>query len=215
MNNLKTYINKLNTLSFIIFSSFLAWLSTIPFYLLAYFINYNDNSFFDSNTSIHIIFISCTLLGPLIESVLILFIIKITKKIFKKNTPAIILSCIIFSSLHYTYGYLHVLAILVPSFIFISSYIFYETRNKYINSFIILTIIHGLYNLYSLLFGNLNLINGTFYFNSLMKLMKYLFIKYSSALHIHCYNIFTIYFKFFFFKFLIFIEIEYKKITTI
>jgi hypothetical protein len=158
MNNFKIYINKLNTLHFIVFSSFLAYISTIPFSIISYLINYNDNFnvFFSNSTILNfILFIFfAVLFGPLIESILIIFIIKIINKFFRNNTLTIMLSSTIFSGLHYNYGYLHVLALLIPSLIFIYAYFFYEQKNKYVNPFIILTTIHSLYNLYNILFSN-------------------------------------------------------------
>lgn len=153
MENFKNRINSLNTCKFIFISSILAYISTIPFSIIASYINYDPSENINVNLPLMENIAIIIFLGPLIESILIIIITEFVGKLFKKSIKiTVFISSIIFSSLH-MYSLIYALALIIPSFIFISSYFLYCNKSNYFNSFFIMTTIHILYNSYNLLFS--------------------------------------------------------------
>lgn len=145
------YINKLSACKFIIIASIVAYISVIPFTIIAYYINFTSGLNIDETLPLFVNILIVDFFGPILESFLIIFIIKIVRKLFKKNVYiTTFISAIIFSCFH-TYGFLYILALIIPANIFIFSYLIYENKSKYLNSYAIMTIIHILYNSYNTL----------------------------------------------------------------
>lgn len=154
MNKLNIYINKLSTFKFIILSSVIAYISTIPFSIIASYINYDVG--FNEELELPLVFsiFIAIFLVPIIESGIILLIIRGFSKIFKNKLNIVFMSAIVFSCFHY-YSLIYIFAIFIPSYIFIGSYLFYKPKDKHFNPITVMTSIHMLYNLYNILFSKL------------------------------------------------------------
>lgn len=160
MNKLITYINKLNSFKFIISASLLSYISTILFTLISLYLNnitkLDVNTVLDVNTELPLainLFIAIFLV-PIIESGIILVIINLINKFIKNKVHLLLISAILFSCLHY-YSLIYILAVFIPSLIFIYSYLIYKSKNVYLKAIAMMTIIHSLYNFYNILFRNI------------------------------------------------------------
>ncbi|WP_350339259.1 CPBP family glutamic-type intramembrane protease [Faecalimicrobium dakarense] len=89
-------------------------------------------------------------MGPIIESILIIFITKLVGKFTKNKFKITIITAILFACGH-TYSYEYKFLIFVPSLILVCSYVLYDNKSSKISSFSIMTIIHSLYNLMQIL----------------------------------------------------------------
>ena len=96
------------------------------------------------------ILINIILLGPMIESVLLVLLIKLLKNKFHivKEKNIFIVSTIIFSISHY-YDLMYIFLVFPSCFIIIYSYLYY--RPKKLSSFKVMLLVHIMINIYIML----------------------------------------------------------------
>ncbi|OOO61267.1 hypothetical protein BS637_13270 [Clostridium tepidum] len=147
-------INKLNDIKYIILMSILA--RSIPYIFLPLINLYEKHigkvgrsDILNINNKI-LLLLLVVVIGPIFESYMITFIIKIlqTKFKFKNKLNILLITAIIFSSIHY-YSMLYMILIFIPGLIFVYSYMYYKP--KYFSSFFIMTSVHATFNLMALL----------------------------------------------------------------
>ena len=144
MQKILKVVNNLSVKRYIFLSLLVANIVTIP---INYIYIYIGKSFGGVNIahsmSIFELYFITTILSPIIESILIVFMNKLISKFLKDKIKITILISILFACFH-SYSFLYMILIFIPSFIFVYSYILY--RNRRINPFFLMTIIHILYN---------------------------------------------------------------------
>lgn len=98
----------------------------------------------DLGSNVYRILYSC-IVGPFIESILIIFLIDILKKIFKiKTNMCIILASTMFFSCMHCYSIIYPILIFPSAFIIIYSYIGY--RPKKLTPFLVMLLVHIIKN---------------------------------------------------------------------
>ncbi len=149
---LREIFNELSDIQFIILMGILCYCLVIPLVPLS---EVYENFFGQiggpqslNKMNIFLAFLFAVILGPITESLIIIFIIKILKLKVKKKKSILLGTSIIFSSLH-TYSIFYMLAVFIPATIFVYSYMYYECKKK--SPFCVMTCIHGIYNLLSLI----------------------------------------------------------------
>ena len=148
---LKDKINNLSDFKFILLSVILCMLLHCIFSLFYSILNISDSSIggplLDSLDSVYII-ISAILIGPLIETGMLIIIVKVLRKFIKYDILNWVIVSLIFTFLH-NYSIYYMTFILPGSFIFNYAYIFY--KNKKLSIYWIMAIIHILCNSISIL----------------------------------------------------------------
>lgn len=149
------FINDLSTKSFILISVTVGCVFTIPFNFINMYLNRNPGGqeIFNS-MSILGVFLLNVIIGPIIESYLIIFITKLIGKFTKNKIKITIITAMLFACAH-GYSYEYILLSFIPSLTLVYSYDLYDNRNRKISSFLIMTIVHGLYNFMQLITSEL------------------------------------------------------------
>lgn len=157
IKNIKSIENKLTDNQYIILAVIASILSGALIQVMVFkaFPNINIglgiNSLLYESIVFKIIFMC--IVGPVIESGLIIFIIFILKLIhIKRKVSLLIITTIIFSLTH-SYSLLYIITILPSCFILIYSYLFYESKK--ISNFKIMLYIHVLNNTLALILNYL------------------------------------------------------------
>ncbi|MEG0844329.1 MAG: CPBP family glutamic-type intramembrane protease [Terrisporobacter sp.] len=157
MKNIKSIENKLTDNQYIIFAVIASILSGALIQIIVFkvFPNINIdlgiNSLLDESIAFKVVFMC--IVGPVIESGLIIFIIFILKLIhIKRRVYLLIITTIIFSLTH-SYSLLYIITMLPSCFILIYSYLFYESKN--LSNFKIMLYIHILNNTLALILNYL------------------------------------------------------------
>jgi membrane protease YdiL (CAAX protease family) len=156
------YLNKLPDIYFIIFMAIAIYVIQIPFtYLADIYEKYVGPVGMPSiiNSNVFIIILFTVILGPIIETKLFEIIFKLLRKYLKitRNLHLILISALIFGSLHY-YSYFYMFIMFVVGIFFSYSYLLY--KGKKVSSFTILTCIHSLDNLIPLVLVYFLKLNG-------------------------------------------------------
>lgn len=154
INNFKRIVNKLNDILFIILASICARCSNIPLIPLGdlyekYIGKVGGPIQQTSGISKTFIFVGAVILAPIIESLFLILVIRILKSKFKirKQSYVLIITAIIFSCMHY-YSLFYIIVVFIPGLIFVYSYMYYQPKR--FSSFWVMTSVHSLYNLVSM-----------------------------------------------------------------
>ncbi|MPQ44435.1 type II CAAX prenyl endopeptidase Rce1 family protein [Clostridium tarantellae] len=142
---------RLTDIQYILLAVILAFLTQIIFHLFA-IIFFKDSIDLSSpfvDQSIGFMMIYGCIIAPALESLFIIFIIWILRKIFrvKKKIYLLIITSIIFTSLH-NYSLYYMFCIFPVCTIIIYSYLFYKPKN--LSSFKIMFYVHVLINIFAL-----------------------------------------------------------------
>lgn len=154
---IKKIEDKLTDSQYIILTVILSILSGVLIQVLVYTIfsnikfNLGINSLLSESIGFKIIFMC--IVGPIIESGLIIFIIFILKSIHIKNKVYLLIITTIIFSLTHSYSLLYIIIILPSCFILIYSYLFY--KSKKLSNFKIMLYIHILNNTLGVCFNYL------------------------------------------------------------
>ena len=141
---------KVNDIQYIFLSSIIALLVQVILQLLVSLCVDEVTKTYFMQESRGFILINIILLGPMIESVLLVLLIKLLKNklhmVNKKNI--FIVSTIIFSISHY-YDLMYIFLVFPSCFVIIYSYLYY--RPKKLSSFKVMLYVHIMINIYILL----------------------------------------------------------------
>lgn len=150
MQKVINFINGLSTKSFILISVVVPSIFTIPFNFINMYFGRNTGGPNIYNRGVIGACIIGVILSPIIESFLIAFITKFLGLYMKNKVKLTIITGMLFACLH-AYSYEYVLLVIGPSLVLVYSYVLYDNKNNKISSFLIMTIIHSLYNLMQLI----------------------------------------------------------------
>ena len=145
---LKDKINNLSDFKFILLSVILCMLSHCIFILFYSILNISNSSIGGPVIDSVYMIISAILIGPLIETGILILIVKVLRKFIKYDLLNWVIVSLIFTFLH-NYSIYYMIVILPISFIFNYAYIFY--KNKKLSIYWIMAIIHILCNSISIL----------------------------------------------------------------
>ncbi|ELC8424336.1 type II CAAX prenyl endopeptidase Rce1 family protein [Clostridium perfringens] len=95
------------------------------------------------NESVSVRIVLASILGPIIESFLIIGLINLSKKFIKSKFKYSLLVALIFAALHY-YSLIYILSVIPSAIIMVFSYTYYKPQK--LSSFWILTLIHMINN---------------------------------------------------------------------
>lgn len=95
------------------------------------------------NESVSVRIIFASIVGPIIESFLIIGLINLSKKIIKSKFKYSLLVALIFALLHY-YSLIYIFCVIPSAIIMVFSYTYYKPKK--LSSFWILTLIHMINN---------------------------------------------------------------------
>ena len=143
MQKIISFINDLSTKKFILISVLITSVLTIPItFIQIYFGKSNVGLSIDASNSILLTYFIIIIIGPIIESILIVVISKLVGKFMKNKINITIITAILFSCAHP-----YIFTVFIPSLILVYSYILYDNKNSKISSFLTMTIFHISYNL--------------------------------------------------------------------
>ena len=140
---LKDKINNLSDFKFILLSVILCMLLHCIFSLFYSILNISDSSIGGPVLDSVYMIISAILIGPLIETGILILIVKVLRKFIKYDILNWVIVSLIFTLLH-NYSIYYMTMIIPGSFIFNYAYIFY--KNKKLSIYWIMAIIHILCN---------------------------------------------------------------------
>ncbi|RDU24335.1 CPBP family glutamic-type intramembrane protease [Anaerosacchariphilus polymeriproducens] len=139
-------VREISDVKFILLSVLICFIFNYLFIYIAglFGINITDEIYIKDYNSFSIfMFILITFIGPGIETILLVYLVKIAKIIIKRNYIVAVLISIIFGALHY-HSISYMLIASGIGYIYIFSYMFYP--NKRFTSYKILFLIHSIYN---------------------------------------------------------------------
>lgn len=144
---MKEYIKKLNDVQYILLAVITSFLIEIPFKRLIYVYEKhvgNLGTQFAEDSRLYL-FISGCIIGPILESFLIIFLIWILKNIFhiEKKLYLLLITSLIFASMHY-YSIIYIIVIFPNCFIIVYSYLYY--KSKKLSSFTVMLLVHIIQN---------------------------------------------------------------------
>ncbi len=147
---------KISDVEYILIASIISFVLQIPLQILAnlyerYFGSINTYSLGKSEV---FIWISSILIGPIIESVLLVFLIKVLKNKFHilKKVKLFIIATVIFTILHY-YSFIYIMLVFPNCLIIIYSYMYYKPKK--LSSFKIMLFVHMVINTYMMVLSKL------------------------------------------------------------
>lgn len=147
MNYIKNIEEKLNDIQYILLAVITSILIQMPLQGLIYLYEKYGGDFGSQFTGESVIFllISGCIIGPIIESFFIIFLIWILKDKFhlKKKLHLLLTTSVIFASLHY-YSLMYIIVIFPSCFIIVYSYLCYNPKK--LSSFSIMLWVHIISN---------------------------------------------------------------------
>lgn len=149
---IKEKINNLSDFKFILLSVLLCEISDLIFTFIFNVFNITDLIISGPNLeeySLLVNIVDVIILTPLIETGILILIIKILRKFIKNDILNWLIVSLIFAGLH-NYSIYYILIIIPSGFIFNYAYIFYKTKN--LSIYWVMVIIHMLCNLIAFMY---------------------------------------------------------------